>query len=167
MLQSAAMDVILYFQPSAGTSAPGKLYGVQEIAARNGWHVQTIEGTISRKRVLELRDFWHPIGAIAECGGTDSKTDTSVFGDLPVVFFAHNPKTLPESCLCVSHDSAETAKLAARELLTTGYGNFAFIPFEKNIYWSEERQKAFVSAIRLNGKSCATFDTGLGSTSQT
>ena len=49
MVQLPLMDVILYFQPSAKSSAPGKLYGVQEIAAVNGWHVQTIEGPISRE----------------------------------------------------------------------------------------------------------------------
>ena len=68
------MDVILYFQPSAKSSAPGKLYGVQEIAAVNGWHVQTIEGPISRERIAELRKFWHPVGAIAECGSESARS---------------------------------------------------------------------------------------------
>ena len=161
------MDVILYFQPSAKSSAPGKLYGVQEIAALNGWHVQTVEGNISRERISELRNFWHPIGAIAECGSETSTIDTSIFGNLPVVFYAHNPKSLPASALSVSHDSAETARAAAKELLTTGFGNFAFIPFERKTYWSEERKAAFMSALKLNGKKCEVFDTGSRHLNQT
>ncbi len=156
------MEVILYFQPSAKSSAPGKLYGVQEIAAINGWHVQTVEGRISKKRIKELRDFWHPIGAIAECGSESASIDTSIFGDLPVVFYAHNPKSLPASALSVSHDSAETARAAAKELMTTGFDSFAFIPFERKTYWSEERKKAFMTALKLNGKKCRVFDTGPG-----
>ena len=153
------MDVILYFQPSAKSSAPGKLYGVQEIAALNGWHVQTIEGDISETKITELRDFWHPIGAIAECGSETAIIDTSIFGNLPVVFYAHNPKSLPASALSVSHDSAETARAAAKELMTTGFENFAFIPFERKTYWSEARRTAFISALKLNGKKCRVFDT--------
>ena len=161
------MDVILYFQPSAKSSAPGKLYGVQEIAALNGWHVQTVEGRISKKRIKELRDFWHPIGAIAECGRDPSIVDTSIFEDLPVVFYAHNPKSLPASALSVSHDSAETARAAAKELMTTGFDSFAFIPFERKTYWSEERKKAFMTALKLNGKKCEVFDTGSRHLNQT
>ena len=161
------MDVILYFQPSAKSSAPGKLYGVQEIAALNGWHVQTVEGNISRERISELRNFWHPISAIADCGSETFTIDTSIFGNLPVVFYAHNPKSLPTSALSVSHDSAETARAAAKELLTTGFGNFAFIPFERKTYWSEERKAAFMSALKLNGKKCEVFDTGSRHLNQT
>lgn len=152
------MDVILYFQPSAKSSAPGKLYGVQEIAAVNGWHVQTIEGPISRERIAELRKFWHPVGAIAECGSESASIDTAIFGNLPVVFYAHNPKSLPASVLSVSHNSAETARAAAKELMTTGFESFAFIPFERKTYWSEERKAAFTSAVRLNGKKCKVFN---------
>lgn len=160
MIQFSAMDVILYFQPSAKSSAPGKLYGVQEVAAINGWHVQTVEGGISKNRIAELRDFWHPIGAIAECGSETSIIDTSIFEDLPVVFYAHNPKLLPACVLSVSHDSAETARAAAKELMKTGFDSFAFIPFERKTYWSEERKTAFLSAVKLNGKKCSVFDTG-------
>ena len=167
MIQLPPMDVILYFQPSAKSSAPGKLYGVQEIAALNGWHVQTVEGNISRERISELKNFWHPIGAITECGSETSTIDTSIFGNLPVVFYAHNPKSLPASALSVSHDSAQTARAAAKELMTTGFENFAFIPFERKTYWSEERKAAFVSALKLNGRKCRVFDTGSKQLNQT
>lgn len=167
VIQLPAMEVILYFQPSNKSSAPGKLYGVQEIAAINDWHVQTVEGTISKERIAELRNFWRPVGAIAECGSETSIIDTAIFGNMPVVFYAHNPKSLPPSALSVSHDSAQTARAAAKELMTTGFDNFAFIPFEKRTYWSEARKAAFISALKLNGKKCEVFDTGSGQPNQT
>jgi LacI family transcriptional regulator len=86
---------------------------------------------------------------------------------MPVVFYAHNPKSLPASALSVSHDSAETARAAAKELMTTGFENFAFIPFERKTYWSEERKAAFISALKLNGRECRVFDTGSRHLNQT
>lgn len=148
------MKTILYFQPSGKTSAPDKLAGVLEIAARNGCHVQVIEEHPTRKLLAELVDFWHPLGAIAECGGDLSQLDAAVFGKLPTVFISHAPDTLPRRCLNVIHDQAATARLAARELLETGFENFAFIPFPEKRYWSDERQRAFCAALALNGRKC-------------
>ena len=151
------MNVILYFQPSSKTSAPGKLAGVQEIAEKNGWHVQSIDGFPPAGNIRKLVDFWKPIGAIAECGNEHTEIDTRIFGEIPVVFFSHNPKTLPASCFSVSHDSIATAQLAAKELLMTGFENFAFIPYAERRYWSEERQRGFCDALTLNGKHCTVF----------
>ena len=151
------MDVILYFQPPSKTSAPGKFAGVQEIAERHGLHVQTIDGFPSAGRIRELRDFWRPIGAIAECGGEHTDIDAGMFGDMPTVFFSHNPKTLPAGCLSVEHDSAMTARLAARELLTTGFSHFAYIPYSERRYWSDDRQHGFTAALKMHGKRCNVF----------
>ena len=62
------VKVILYFQSPAKTSAPGKLAGVLEIAKRIGWHVQTIDEFPTQARLRVLVEFWHPLGAIVECG---------------------------------------------------------------------------------------------------
>ena len=152
------MNTILYFQSAAKTSAPDKLAGVQEITNRKGIHVQVIEENPTRDLVSELCDFWHPIGAIADCGGELNQLDAGIFSDLPAVFLGHDPATLPKECLHVLHDQAATARLAARELLETGFGNFAFVPFAGNRYWSDERQKAFCAALRLNGRECRVYD---------
>ena len=111
------MNTILYFQSAAKTSAPDKLAGVQEITNRKGIHVQVIEENPTRDLVSELCDFWHPIGAIADCGGELNQLDAGIFSDLPAVFLGHDPATLPKECLHVLHDQAATARLAARELL--------------------------------------------------
>ena len=151
------MEVILYFQPLSKTSAPGKFAGVQEIAERNGWHVQAIDGFPTARQIRELVAFWRPIGAIAECGSEHTDINVRLFGDLPTVFFSHNPRTLPGKCFSVSHNSTETAQLAARELMTTGFENFAYIPYAERRYWSEERERSFAAALALNGRRCNVF----------
>lgn len=151
------MNVILYFQPTSKTSAPGKFAGVQEIAEKHGCHVQAIDGFPSPKNIRRLVDFWKPIGAIAECGNEHTEIDVKIFGTLPVVFFSHNPKTLPAGYASVSHDSIATAEMAAKELMTTGAEHFAYIPYAERRYWSEDRQRGFCTALELNGKSCDVF----------
>ena len=152
------MNTILYFQSAAKTSAPDKLAGVREITDKKGLHVQIIEETPTRKLVSELCSFWHPIGAIVDCGGEYNDIDAGMFENLAAVFLGHNPETLPSKCLHVMNDQRETARLAARELLETGFANFAYIPFAEKRYWSDARQKAFCEAIALNGKKCHVYN---------
>ncbi len=154
------MEVVLYFNSAKKTSAPGKLAGVQEIVEANGLHMQIIESIPTATQLRELADFWHPIGAIVECGRECSNIPTRLFNSMPVVFFSHNPKTLSPRDLSVSHDSVKTAQLAARELMTTGFSHFAYIPYAENRYWSEERQRAFAAALALNGMCCRVFRCG-------
>ena len=151
------MNVILYFQPVSKTSASDKFAGVQEIAEKYGCHVQAIDGFPSPKNIRRLVDFWKPIGVIAECGNEYTEIDVKTFGSLPVVFFSRNPKTLPARYASVSHDSIATARMAAKELMTTGAEHFAYIPYAERRYWSEERRRGFCAALELNGKACDVF----------
>ena len=84
-------------------------------------------------------------------------SDARIFGSRPVVFIGHNPETLPKSSLLVSNDQRETARAAARELLATGYANFAFVNAVVRKKWSELRERGFTEALAINGKKCAVF----------
>ena len=152
------MKTILYFQSPSKTSTPQKLEGVREIMDKKGIHVQVIEERPTKPRIERLVDFWHPSGAIVDCGGEYHDIDAAIFRSVRTVFLAHNPATLPAKCLHVLHDQAETAKLAARELLETGFSNFAFVPYEEKRYWSDIRRDAFRDALALNGKTCEVFN---------
>ncbi len=151
------MDTILYFGSHAKTNAAEKLGGVQDIAAKNGMPVQAIDGLPSRKRLAGLLEFWRPAGAIVECGGMASRADPGAFGALPLVFLDHDPSCLPENAFCVTHDSAATAQMAARELLLSGARHFAWVPYPEPRFWSEERERAFIAALALNGRACSVF----------
>ena len=151
------MATILYFQPPAKTYAPEKLAGVRDIIEKRNHRVQIIEEKPTSRLVEELWAFWNPLGAIIDCGGEYNDIDARVFGSNPVVFIGHNPGTLPESCLLVSNDQRETARAAARELLATGYANFAFVNAVERKKWSELRERGFTEALAINGKKCAVF----------
>ena len=152
------MKTVLYFQSKSATNnARDKFGGVREIAAKCGWHVQELVGLPSRKRLAALVEFWHPVGAIIECGWTAATVDPTIFGTLPVVFLDHDPASLPKNAFCVTHDSAATARMAAQELLRGEAKEFAFVPYPERRFWSEERERGFVSALALNGYGCRIF----------
>ena len=151
------MTTILYFQPVAKTFAPEKLAGVRDIIEKRHHRVQIIEEKPTRDLVEELWAFWNPLGAIIDCGGEYNDIDASIFSSHPTVFIGHNPDTLPKSCLLVSNDQRETARAAARELLSTGYPSFAFVHTVEHKKWSDQRERAFAEALAINGKSCSAF----------
>ena len=151
------MKTILYFQSSSRTSAPEKLAGARSIIDAKGYHIQIIEEVPTKKLIKDLISFWNPVGAIIDCGNEYNEIDAKIFGGLRVVFLGHNPNTLPSGSLQVIHDQVTTSHLAAKELLSIGFRNFAFVPFFKNRTWSNQRQKAFCEALKLHGKKCHIF----------
>lgn len=151
------METVLYFQSQSKVNYAEKLAGVQAIAAKCRWFVQVIEGLPQQSRLKALLSFWHPVGVIVECGGTAATVDPDVFGEFPVVFFDHDPSCLSRNAFCVTHDSAATAQMAAQELMLGGGTSFAFVPHPERRFWSDERERAFVSALSLNGHACRVF----------
>ena len=77
--------------------------------------------------------------------------DPEIFGSLPVVFFDHDPSCMQKNAFCVIHDSAATAQMAVKELLRSGYTEFAFVPYLERCFWSEKRERVFLSALAVNG----------------
>ena len=154
------MDTILYFQSPSKTSAPDKISGVRRHASAANWHVQVVDGIPSRSALKQLVDFWHPVGAIVECGGGYQEIPTDLFDFLPTVYLDRNPRILPSNAHCVSHDSVATGRLAAKELLLTGFHSFAFVPYPQPRFWSDDRERGFKDALALNGLTCETFAGG-------
>ena len=156
------MDTILYFQSSSKTSAPDKIAGVQRHAAAVGWHVQIMDGLPSPGNLARLVEFWHPLGAIVECGGCYGEIPVDLFKGLPTVYLDRNPKTMPKNASCVSHDSVSTGRLAAKELLVAGHPHLAFVPYPQPRFWNDDRERGFKEALALNGRTCETFTGGAG-----
>ena len=154
------MKTLLYFHPPGSTSWGLVVDGVKDIAAKAGWHVQEVNVRPTHKNLEELRRFWNPVGAIVDAGAGVDGLSSDDLGSLPIVFIDHDPATLPRNAFSVCHDSAATAMLAAKELLSTGFSNFAYVPFPERRFWDDERETAFRKAVELNGKSCAVFHAG-------
>ena len=151
------MDTILYFQPQSLPYVPGQFAGVREIAQSRGAHVQVVEREPAAELVAELAEFWHALGAVVECGARTSPISVAAFGTMPVVLLNPAPELRPQDALSVCHDSAATARLAARELLSTGFSHFAFIPHPEPRHWSLAREQAFADAVRMHGKDFRSF----------
>ena len=153
------MDTILFFTTSSARGGAQKQFvSAQMTAESRGFHLQMVERTPVAPVVRELARLWRPMGAIVDCGGPWGDLDPGVFGWLPVVVLGHNPETLPPGSLSVRHDSAETGRTAARELLATGFRNFAYVPTLQRRYWSMTRQRSFVETIRLHGFDCLVME---------
>ena len=93
------METVIYFQSAYCESNDAEVHGVQRWAQQAKWNVRVIpyaEAAASRLQsrvdrmkpppIAKLIDFWHPIGAIVDCGAAVGLLKPSDFGRLPVVF---------------------------------------------------------------------------------
>ena len=151
------MKRILYFQATGKVSARQKLEGVYAYGRTHGWDVQVIDPGTPARKAKELAEFWTPDGILVECGSEQNHFAPVLFGLTPVVFLDRNPKALKRLAFCVTHDSLATAKVAARELLSLKLSTYAYVPWPEPRFWSEDREKGFAAALRLNGYGYARF----------
>ena len=145
------MKTVLFFVSSTRHSCFGRLDGVLRYATKHGWHVQVIERAFHKVDVRETLKFWSPDGIIAECGSGAEELNRRAFGKLPVVYFDRDPK-LCRNEMSVRLDSEEVGRMAAKELLSLGLDNFAFVPFRLPLYWNEGRAKTFAEDVKAAGK---------------
>ena len=153
------MKVILYFQSQSKTSsAAEKLVGVREIAAKADLHVQVVDTFTPERRTRRLISFWNPAGMIVECGErTDDLSAFAGFRNTPIVFIDRDPATLPKGSFCVRHDSVTAGQEAAKDLIMTGFENFAFVPFPGSWRWNDERRAGYLESLELNNHTCSIF----------
>jgi len=146
-----AVNTILFFTPlSARGGAQKLLAGAQTAAERLGAHLQVVGQPPDAASVRELVRLWRPLGAIVNGYGGWGGPSPGPFGRLPVVVLglAGAP---PPGAFSVTHDSEGTGRLAARELLATGFRHFAYVPSVPPRPWSEARGRAFAETVRLHG----------------
>lgn len=152
------MKNILFFASATRQSCNKRIAGVRRYFAKTDCQVQVIEGNYKRINIAKILDFWKPVGCIAECGSdTDSLTPAS-FGRIPVVFLDKDPTKKTDIRFSVNSDLEGSSVLAAKELLSLDLPAYAFVGFKKPLFWSKARERAFVGAIKLNGRTCRVFD---------
>ena len=149
--------VVLVFHSSNRSSWHETLAGIARHANKEGWRLQPLEHVTTRKNIVELLDFWHPDGIIAECGVDEQGLFVpDAFGKVPTVYLVCDTTRLKPNSLRVNHDSASVGWLAARELLVEGMRSFGYFGVE-GLFWSEERGRYFAEALSMNGYECETF----------
>ncbi|MGI5869885.1 MAG: substrate-binding domain-containing protein [Kiritimatiellia bacterium] len=154
---------ILLFKASSMPSNRLSHDGVFQHARKEGWNVQMIEYPLAREKrrmnddvesvnVEWLIDFWRPDGVIIDCSGQMPPPDLATFGAIPVVFLDCHPEQAGQDADCVYSDAVSIARIAARELMSPGVDNFAFVPFFEDVTWSHQRRDEFAKIARLNNK---------------
>lgn len=138
-----------------------RLAGIYRYAASAGWRVQVIEHGLTALPVAKAIAFWRPDGCIVERSVMDTPGfRVSDFRDTPVVYCDANPKRFRRPSMAVVHDSSGTAALAARELISLGFRNFAFVGNIIPRDWSDRRRKVMAAEAAKAGGTFASFEPG-------
>lgn len=153
------MKVVLFFTSASRHSCRKRLNGAQRYFKDTDIQVQVVERNYHKVNVRKLLDFWKPVGCIAECGSGAEELSPKLFGKLPVVYLDEDPAAGLKNRFTVNPDIAESATIAAKQLLSFGFDSYAFVGFKKPLFWSIEREKVFASAIELNSRQCHIFKT--------
>ena len=144
-------------------------WGVQKFARTAGWHLQSAEFIVTddgfcrlcrpptEPDIARLLDFWKPDGCIVASGRLSYALPSIQFKKYPTVFIDRYPEDGRSDMVCVYADEDSIVKFAARELLMSGYGDFAYVPYMADTVWSRERGKAFSDVVRMNGKRLHVF----------
>lgn len=135
-----------------------RLAGVYRYAAKAGWHIQTIDRDQVTIPVRKLLDFWRPDGCLVEglfLGVPGFRA--ADFGSVPVVWMDADPRRMKRPYLGVEHDSAQTASLAAKELLSLGLANYGFVGYLRQRMWSDARLAVMEKAVAAAGAALRVF----------
>ena len=152
------MKTVLYFKASARAPSQLKHDGVYRIAKPLGWHIQTVDAVNGEfADVRRILKFWNPDGAIVDCGGLTAPPPARDFGSCPVIFIGRRPTHVGEKTFTTCEDLQATGFMAAHELLSLGYRDYAFVGFPERRFWSDERERGFREAVVLNGKRFHAF----------
>lgn len=143
---------ILYFQGSRCEADQKKLAGLTHFVTSQGWRILILKAPRKREILHRLLDFWKPDGAVI---GT--RHESPELDGIPTVIMGTPPRNYEGKSHFVTHDSAATAALAAKELLSLGYQDYAFAGAINGEGWSSARQKCFERCLRLHEKGCRVF----------
>ena len=152
------MKTIIFFASATRHSCRKRVAGVQRYFSSSDIQVQVVESNYHHINVKKVLDFWHPIGCVAECGSDLNEFRPEVFGSIPTVYLDRDPSLRQQIRFSVNADLAASAEIAAKELLSLDFNDYAFVGFPMPLFWSKAREQSFCEAIQLNGRRCHVFD---------
>jgi len=158
--------LILLFGRGYNETGNGMYAALHAFADEVGWRRQTVERTapvgskrqlgLDRKTVRDLLSFWKPSGVIVDCFGVMPDEAMRDFGRLPHVFLNFDPDGLGRTAAYVACDSEAVGELAARELLSLGFNDYAYVA-GFDLPWARIRGETFARLARENGKTFRLF----------
>jgi len=159
---AAIMKTVIVFRTTGLKCWQHKLEGMHRFADAHGWRLQVIDGDLSALQAANLLDFWEAVGCIVEADGGDTKLRPGHFRRTPVVFLDHSPDITGEGASVVRHDSAQIARVAAKELLRLDFHDYALVGWFSHAYWMLDKLEAFKSVLELHGKRVHVFEPEAG-----
>ena len=137
-----------------------RLSGVYRYAKKVGWQVSVAEYGRNFESIAAALKFWRPDGLIVEGGYTElADFRQSDFKGCPAVFCDARASRMRRPYSGVSHDSSVTATLAAKELMSLGFSDYAFVGNLQSREWSEHRRDVFAKTVVANGCGIHVFET--------
>ena len=136
-----------------------RLAGVYRYAKMAGWQVCVAEYGRNFESVPAALKFWHPDGLIVEGGYTElANFRRADFRGYPVVFCDARASRMRRPYSGVAHDSSVTAMLAAKELISLGFSDYAFVGNLQPRDWSDHRRNVFAKAVAVAGGRLNVFE---------
>lgn len=126
----------------------------EEFARSRGWRLQVIATQPVGCDPNEILSVAKPDGALVYCAhGVSVRPDDR---KIPTVYVNLNAAKPNQNV--VRHDSNETGRRAADELLRLGFASYGVVGWEKPCDWSETRCLAFAARLKSCGMACRAFD---------
>ena len=137
-----------------------RLAGVYRYAKGAGWQVSVAEYGRNFDSISSALKFWRPDGIIVEGGYTELEDfSQDEFKGVPAVFCDARASKMKRPYSGVAHDSSVTASLAAKELISLGRQNYAFVGNLQHRDWSDQRRNVFAQAVATAGERLDVFET--------
>lgn len=160
-------QVVLVFQRGFCPIRRQILDGLSDYARKAGWRLQVVakdapearpgyESQATPEEIRDLVSYWKPDACIVDCSGRDLP-DQTAFGRVPTVFLDTTAEP-PAKADAISTDAEAIVHVAARELLSIGFGDYAYLPWMDEKTWSVRRGEAFARVVRANGRTIHLFD---------
>ena len=133
--------------------------GIKSFASGNGWDVHQINMFRTREDIAKVKSLWRPDGFIVNRSADRNNLPLSVFGKTQVVFIGSSKRAAQPDETSLVNDAADTARHAARELLSLELSRYAYVGWLKRATWSERRREAFSDILEQHGFKPTFFDT--------
>ena len=150
------MRTVLLFQSAFNEVSEHREFdGVNRYARMHGWNLRIIPNATRIPSVADAVRFWAPDGCIIANIDDLQRFDRAALGTVPAVYLDCHPKQDERHVCCVTHDSRATAEMAAKELQSLNYPNYAYVAWFEPLYWSRRRLEGFRAALAINGRTTA------------
>jgi len=158
------VTTILYIRGPSAAYAPmitQRMAGLISGARKLGWRLHAVDVGIPDADLKRTLAFWQPAGCVVEgglvCGGRFLPAD---FAPVPAVYIDTERGLFPDAIDEVRLDSDAIVRATAKELLSLGFPNYAYVGHYTSRDWSRRRAEVFAAEIHARGLPCHVFEPG-------